>query len=258
MIPKIIHYTWFSGDPYPELIQECIDSWKKWMPDYDFKLWDMASVHDIDSVFLKEALKERKWAFAADVVRLYAVYHYGGIYLDTDVMVYRSFDSLLNQQAFIGRENSIHVHGSSTDVYLSSHCFGAEKGHPFIGRCLRYYNGRHFITSEDKSLPMPLKYDTTLLPFIQSELASQIGYDSSVLMNKKQNCEGGLVIHPSEFFDCVSQQDNSFCRHFALGGWRERSRNEIQYTIAYKIQWRIEYVVRYILNRFGYLMIRKR
>lgn len=62
MIPKIIHYTWFSGDPFPELIQECIDSWKKWMPDYDFKLWDMASVHDIDSVFLKEALKERKWA----------------------------------------------------------------------------------------------------------------------------------------------------------------------------------------------------
>lgn len=258
MIPKIIHYTWFSGDPFPESIQKCIDTWKKWMPDYDFRLWDMASIQDIDSVFLTEALKERKWAFAADVVRLYAVYNEGGIYLDTDVEVYRTFDSLLNIPAFIGRENSIHVHGCNTDVYLSSHCFGAEKGHPFIGRCLDYYNGRHFITSNDQSLPMSLKYDTTLLPFIQSELASQLGYDSSALMNVKQICKDDLVILPSYYFDAVSRKEETICRHLAIGSWRETSRKDIPCTLKYKIKWRIEYMIREFLGGLGYLMIEKR
>ena len=132
MIPKIIHYTWFSNDPYPEMVEECIASWHKQMPEYEFRLWDMSSIIDIDSVFLREALQERKWAFAADFVRLYAIYHNGGIYLDTDVIVYKSFDPLLEQRAFIGRENSVQVDQSSTVVYLTSHCFGAEKRPPFF------------------------------------------------------------------------------------------------------------------------------
>lgn len=261
MIPKIIHYTWFSGDPYPELIQECIDSWKKWMPDYDFRLWDMASVQDIDSVFLKEALKERKWAFAADVVRLYAVYHYGGIYLDTDVKVYRSLDSLLSHQAFIGRENSVHIEGRRTDSYLTSHCFGAIKHHPFIGRCLHYYDNRHFVTSLDDTLPMPLRYDSKLLPFIQSELAREIGYNSS-LQNEDdiQECEDGLIVLPKYYldwnFDLKSQY--RYCHHYAIGGWRDRKVTEDKLTIRNRIRIRIELLIRKVLEKYGYLMYKKR
>lgn len=81
MIPKIVHYCWLSGEPYPEGIQRCIDSWHKYLPDYEFRLWDMNAVKDIDNVFLQEALQERVWAFAVDYVRLYALYHFGGIYL---------------------------------------------------------------------------------------------------------------------------------------------------------------------------------
>ena len=107
-IPKIIHYTWFSGDEYPENIKKCIESWHKILPDYELRLWDMKAIENIDSVFLKEAIQMKKWAYAADMVRFYAVYNYGGIYLDTDVEVFKSFDEFLNCNAFIGKENSIH------------------------------------------------------------------------------------------------------------------------------------------------------
>ena len=103
MIPKIIHYTWFSGDPFPEKLQNCINSWKEHMPEYELRLWDMKAAGQIDSIYLKETLNEKVWACAADYVRLYAVYHEGGIYLDTDVMVYKSFNPLLDAVAFIGK-----------------------------------------------------------------------------------------------------------------------------------------------------------
>ena len=107
MIPKTIHYTWFSGDEMPQMIKDCIATWKKVMPDYELRLWDMASIKNIDSIFLREAIKVRKWAYAADYVRLYALYHEGGIYLDTDVIVFKRFDVFLKHNAFIGKEESI-------------------------------------------------------------------------------------------------------------------------------------------------------
>ena len=125
MIPKIIHYTWFSNDPFPEMVQQCIQSWHHFMPDYEFVLWDAKRIEQINSKWLKQSTEKKKWAFAADFVRLYAVYTEGGIYLDTDCMVYKSFDPLLANTSFIGKENSIHVEGRRTEMYLTSHCFGA-------------------------------------------------------------------------------------------------------------------------------------
>lgn len=260
MIPKIIHYTWFSNDPFPEMVKECMESWREWMPDYEFKLWDMASINSIDSVFLKEAISERKWAFASDFVRLYAVYYFGGIYLDTDVLVFRNYDELLNERAFIGRENSIHFEAGITATYLTSHCFGAEKYHPFVGRCLHYYDDRHFRTSDDDTLPMSLKYDVKILPFIQAELARQIGYNSSLLVDGVQNCEQGLVIFPKYYFDCTNRKKApvSFCKHLALGGWRDSRSADERITLKYKIKHRIVSFVRRLLNRFGYLMYEKK
>ena len=92
------------------------------MPDYQFIHWDMEKIKDIKVPFLKEALEEKKWAFAADFVRLYAIYNYGGIYLDTDCLLYNSLDRFLNEDCFIGKENSIHVEGRSTEMYMTSHC----------------------------------------------------------------------------------------------------------------------------------------
>ena len=108
MIPKIIHYIWIGKNPLPKEMQECLDSWKRYMPEYELKCWDDSTLGEFSNVFMNEALEEHKFAFASDVIRLYVIYKYGGIYMDTDVMVYKSFNPLLENHAFIGRENSMH------------------------------------------------------------------------------------------------------------------------------------------------------
>ena len=74
MIPKIIHYTWFSGEDFPEDVKACMDTWKKVLPDYEFMLWDAKKLSEINNTFANEAVSVRKWAFASDFVRMYAVY----------------------------------------------------------------------------------------------------------------------------------------------------------------------------------------
>lgn len=256
MIPRIIHYTWFSGDPFPEKIQACIDSWKRLLPGYEFRLWDMDAIRDIDSMFLHEAITARKWAYAADFVRLYAISHHGGIYLDTDVMLYHDFDAFLQHRAFIGKENSLHFTGSMSSQYLTSHCFGAEAGHPFVERCLAYFNDRHFVTSTNEALPIPLRYNFVLLPYIQAEIARQYGYDWKPLTQTIQHCDEGLVIYPTEYFDCSKQTPNSVCRHLALGGWRTDQPNEPTYNLRYKLTWRFLQPFKKLLGKFNYVCMK--
>lgn len=256
MIPKIIHYTWFSDEPFSNKIQQCMESWYKYMPDYEYILWNASRIEEIDSVWLKECLEKKKWAYAADMVRLYAIKKYGGIYLDTDCMVYRSFDNLLNDACFIGKENSFHVEGGIIESYLTSHCFGAIPEHPFIVRCLSYYD-RHFVMSLDESLPMKLKWNIVLLPFIQSELAEQIGYNPLPSVNITQRL-GDMVVYPPSFFDVTRLTEHSYCRHLALGSWREKKAVEDKITIGYKLRWRIEAVLVWILDKLGFYVIKKR
>ncbi len=255
MIPRIIHYTWFSNEPFPEKISKCIDSWKKYLPNYTFKLWDMKALEQIDSYFLLEALEEKKWAYAADYVRLYAVYHYGGIYLDTDVELYKSFDSLLCLKAFIGKENSVHFEGGFTAQYLSSHCFGAEKGHPYIKECLSYFNDRHFVTSKNLGLPQSLRYNFILLPYIQAEIAREYGYEWRPLLQEKQVCREGLIIYPTIFFDPQIPTNNSYCKHLALGSWRVDKALEPTYNLQFKIKWRLLWPFKWVLKKAGYITI---
>ena len=205
MIPKKIHYTWFSGDPFPELIQRCIRSWHQYMPDFEFILWDDKRIENIDSLWLKQCIEKKKWAFAADFVRLYAVYTEGGIYLDTDCMVYQSLEPLLDNKSFIGKENSIHVEGRRTEMYMTSHCFGAEKGDWFVGRVLSNYTNRPVVMSGDVTLPMRLKYNTEYQPFIHSEIAKQIGYNPFPSTYTVQHLQHGVIVYPSNYFDATKQ-----------------------------------------------------
>jgi mannosyltransferase OCH1-like enzyme len=103
-IPKKIHWCWLSKDPLLPSVKKCLKSWKRVMPDYEIICWDKERF-DTDSVqFVKDACAARKWAFAADYIRLYALYTEGGIYLDSDVLVFRRFDRFLNHEAFSGIE----------------------------------------------------------------------------------------------------------------------------------------------------------
>lgn len=256
MIPKIIHYTWFSGEAFPKEIAECIASWHRHMPDWEYRLWDAEAIKDIDIPFMQEALQEHKWAFAADVVRIWTVYHYGGIYLDTDAMVYRSLEPLLADHAFIGRENSMHIDGPHTDVYLGSHCFGAEAKNPYMKLCLDYYEGRHFLVNTNTALPQSLRYDMRLLPYIQSELARPLGYNPSVLADRRQQC-GTLTVYPSHCFDMVgAAASDSYVRHLALGSWRTQPMYRPDYTLRYKVEWRVRNMLERVLRRYNYIMVK--
>ena len=140
MIPKIIHYCWLSNDPQPEVIQQCIASWRKHLPDYQIKLWNMDSL-DFNAVpFTRDALTNKKWAFVSDYVRLYALYHDGGIYLDSDVRAFGTLDALLDNDFFSGLEMRDKEH---TQIYVEAAIMGAKAGHPFIKECLDLYLPRN-------------------------------------------------------------------------------------------------------------------
>ncbi len=139
MIPKIIHYCWLSGEEYPELIKRCIESWKKNMPDYEIMLWDTTKFDVNSNTYVKEAYEAKKYAFASDYIRLYALYHYGGIYLDSDIEVYKSFDDLLNNEAFTGFEN---------EKDIAAWIFASEKGNPLFQELMSYYDNKKFVLQD--------------------------------------------------------------------------------------------------------------
>ncbi len=138
-IPKTIHFCWFGGKPLPDLAQKCIASWKKFCPDYEIKEWNENNF-DIDTYpYAREAYDHKKFAFVTDVVRLYALYHYGGIYMDTDVELVKNIDDFLQYEGFSGFESPTKI---PTGLMASI------KNHPLVREWLEEYNGLHFIKED--------------------------------------------------------------------------------------------------------------
>lgn len=107
MIPKIIHYCWFGRNPLPPLAIKCIESWKKFLPDYEIREWNEENF-DVNVVsYTKEAYGAKKYAFVSDYARFWILYHYGGIYFDTDVEVIKPLDDIIKRGPFMGCENDV-------------------------------------------------------------------------------------------------------------------------------------------------------
>lgn len=155
MIPKVIHYCWFSEGEKPEKIQHCIDSWRTFLPDYEIKCWNYKNFPRGKSRWVDEAVEAGKFAFAADYIRAFALFTEGGIYLDSDVEVIKDFTPLLEYPYFLGREN---------DGLWEAAVMGTEAGMPLFGDLLEYYAKHEFKT--DKG------YDVTPLPQIMSKIGS--------------------------------------------------------------------------------------
>lgn len=130
-IPKTIHYCWFGKNDLPPLVKKCIKSWHKYLPDYEFKLWDEQSFDITSNKWCQEAYKQKKYAFVADYVRLKVLYEQGGIYLDTDIQLYKSLNPFLSNEAFMGFER---------DEILSMGVMGFKKNNKIIKELLDYYN----------------------------------------------------------------------------------------------------------------------
>lgn len=211
MIPKIIHLCWLSGDAYPPLIQKCIDSWKKNLPGYEIWIWDTRRF-DVNSVlWTKQAFEVRKYAFAADYIRLYALYHYGGIYLDSDVLVYKSFDDLLSLPYFIGEDYN-HL--------FEPAIIGCESHAPWIGKVLDSYKDRPFVMEDGR-------YDMQTLPLVfRQELMYCYSFRLINSAMDFHDADGVINLFSCFYFNgrdyvgAVRSQD-SYCSHCFHGSWAD-------------------------------------
>ncbi len=215
MIPKTVHFCWLSGDPYPSSIQKCLDTWQKHLPDYEFVLWDTNRFNLDEHVWVKQAFEAKKYAFAADYIRLYAVYHYGGIYMDTDVEVVKPFDDLLHRPYFVGAEG---------DGIIEAGVFGAQKHTSWLKPCLEYYTGKSFIKA-DGSL------DTWTLPRIMMQQISTQRDFKEVLPNQispenQETDQDTLYMFPKDFFcaknhgtGVIEKTQNTYSVHHFAMSW---------------------------------------
>lgn len=210
MIPKIIHYCWFGNGSKSDLVRQCIDSWKRIMPEYNIIEWNESNTDIASNHYIREAYEAKKWAFVSDYVRLSALLENGGIYLDTDVEVFKTFDAFLDNHAFMGFE--------SNDSLVTA-VIGAEKNNASIRDILDAYNKRHFI-NQDGSLDM-----TTNVTFI-SEYFLQRG----MIPNGKQQDVLEFKIYPQIYFspNNVSRiwgriSSKTYSVHHFEGSWNGKS-----------------------------------
>ena len=261
MIPKIIHYCWLSNEPMPAELKRCIRSWHKRMPDYEIKKWDRNNF-DINKVpYVAEAVAVKKWAFACDYIRVYALYTEGGIYLDSDVYLRKSLDFCRANRAFTAvecfpdlmekiysmgqvdengvRKNNV---GYINGIQIQAAVLGAEKGHPFMKECMEYYQDKHFI------LPDGGVNDKVIAPFIFAKIAERYGFRYK---DDEQDLAHGLKVYPSVLFasnlDLVTPE--AIAIHCCAGSWRWMPSG----GISYYVQW----VKEVIKNVLFFLRLRK-
>ena len=208
MIPKIIHYCWFGRGQMPELALKCIESWHKYLPGYTMKLWNEDSF-DINSVpYVKEAYEARKFAFVTDYIRLYALYHEGGIYMDTDVEVLKPLDDLLDLPAFSGYE-------SNKFSNFPTGLMASAAGGVWVKEQLDYYTDRHFLLP-DGSLDMTTNTVTI------SRIMKENGFE---LTGEYQVYKNDMHCFPSDYFCPMTSTrvlkltKNSYCIHHFAGSW---------------------------------------
>lgn len=199
-IPKRIIYCWFGHNPMSEAMLNCIKSWHEKMPDWEI-LEINESNFDINSIrYVKEAYDNKAWGFVADPIRLWAVYEYGGIYLDTDIEVHKSFEDLLDNEMFMGFEQP---------HYLSTATIGAAKGNKLIKEMLDAYDNEHFEPKEHWQ-----DYKTS--PMVMTDTLSKY-FDRDRMEYQKTD---EMTIYPRNYFVCSdTPNEEVYCKHHMFGCW---------------------------------------
>ena len=201
MIPKKIHCVWFGKGEMNERAKHCIETWKKVLPDYEIKIWNEDNFDINYNDFTKKAYENKKWAYVSDVARLWALYNEGGIYMDTDVEVYKSLDEFLNEEAFTGFE----------DInYPVTATLGSQKGNPVIKMMLDYYNCIDFKIYDDWKDYIRNQETSTC---IQSNILGLLGIDRK--KNEIQHIKHFTVYPRSYFFT----KDEGYTYHSFNGSW---------------------------------------
>lgn len=220
MTPKIIHYCWFGKKQKDKMVKKCIATWRKFFPDYKIIEWNEEKIDMNINLYVKEAYEKKKWAFVSDYVRLFALYKYGGIYLDTDVEVLKPFDALLLKSSFVGFESK---------GVITSWLIGATPKNEIIKEFMDCYEKKHFVVNGH----MDLTPNTVSL----SEICKRHGM---IEENRIQDL-GEMVIYPIDYFCGKSIVDgririteNTYTIHYFDGGWQsptDRMFKKIKYSI---------------------------
>ncbi len=255
MIPKIIHYCWLSDNPIPAEMQEYMDSWRKLLPDYEFMKWDFNRFPKNKSIWVSEAFDNKKYAFAADYLRLYALYNYGGIYMDMDVEVLKSFNPMLELKSMLCYETvELKGHGPSIEAAT----MGVEKHSQWIKDCLDYYEGRHFVLPNGK-------FDMRILPLIIMEILTK-KYTVKLVENiEAAKCVSANIIPilPAKYFsprNYLTLEDKitpeTYSIHHYTGSWNyTESEVQLRNLLIGKYHIRSSIVDYYILyKRNGFLL----
>ena len=236
MIPKTIHYCWFGRNPIPKLAKKCIKSWKKYCPEYQIIEWNEDNF-DIAAapLYVRQAYEAKKWAFVTDYVRLDVVYRHGGIYLDTDVEVIRSLDSLLANHTFFGLESGKYV--------ATGLGFGAEKSSTIISDMITDYQTIPFLLAD-------CTFDLTPCPIRNTKAFLEKGMlqDDSVQM-----LEDGTMVFSSEYFCPIDYStgrlkltSNTYTIHHFSGSWLSAEDHKKVRAARRKRRWE---EIRYVPNR---------
>ncbi len=207
MIPKIIHYCWFGGNPLPELAQKCIASWKKFLPNYEIKEWNESN-YDVRKIpYTAQAYDAKKYAFVSDYARFDILYQYGGVYFDTDVEVIKPMDDILANGAFMGLESAGNI---ASGLGIAA---GSEE--TIFKEILKSYEGEKFVNKDGT-----LNLKTVVVRV--SDIFRKHGFTNEVTI---QRC-AGITIYPMEYFcpksiktGLIKLTDNSYTIHHYDGSW---------------------------------------
>lgn len=207
MIPKKIHYIWIGNQSKSESIIKCIDSWKKYLPDYQFFEWGNDILKEIDNLYVTEALNSKKWAFVSDYIRLYVLKKYGGIYLDTDVVVTQPFTPFLSLDFFMGYEPY------EKSVIPMTAVIGASKNNPIIKNLLHQYNHLNFIKKSGEYDLTPNTHRFSQYFQTKYELYFEENGDIITKIDKLS------YIYPTNFFCKNTDSKLNYSIHLFNGSW---------------------------------------
>ena len=219
MIPKTIHYCWFGRNPLPASAVKCINSWRKFFPDYEIKEWNEDNF-DVNIIpYTAEAYQARKYAFVSDYARFWILYHYGGVYFDTDVEVIKPMDDIIERGPFMGIE-VISIEEFPTYPFVNPGLgVGAEKSMAFFEKMLDAYADQHFGYEKDRVTDKGVVWRTTDL-LIQSGI--QPGESHQVIDN--------INIYPIDFFNPYDDltgklrvTENTRSIHWYAATWQKRN-----------------------------------
>jgi len=214
MIPKVIHYCWFGGNPLPEDAKRCIASWRRYMPDYEIKEWNETNFDVHVNTYCSQAYEAKKYAFVSDYARLWVLYNYGGVYFDTDVEVIKPLSNILQKGAYMGCETSPTEKRPIITVNPGLG-FAIDARHAILKELLDNYDQRTFIKDDGK-------LDQKTIVATTTEILLKHGLEC---INGIQDIEG-ITIYPKEYFCPIGINGdeqittNTYTIHHFAQSWR--------------------------------------